>query len=321
MDKLPPFTRWIVIGFIAVLFLLTIAKDFLIKTAIELSAPKIIGAKIEIGSFSLGLLSHKIHIKDFKLYNPPNFPDQVFIDAPEIAVEADIGELLKGRMHFPLVIFNLKQALIFKNKEGKLNIDSLKIIEEQKEANKGKPTKLPVFKIDTLKLNIGKVIFEDYTHAPPVVIEGYDVSIKDKTLHNVDGIPKLVAAILVEALKPTAIRSAGLLAAQTLLGVGFLPAMAIGVVVAQDDVKEDLHYSFSRVYDESLKLVKEIGTLKKADAKEGQIFAKIYGADVVIQVQDKGWSKSSVSIKARKYLLARLEIANGILFQLKQRLK
>jgi hypothetical protein len=320
MPKIPRLIKVLLIA-VVVLFVLSAAKNFLIKTAIELTAPRIIGAKLEIGSFSLGLLSQKIHIRNMKLYNPPGYPQEVFLNVPEIGVEADIGELMKGRMHFPMVIFNLEQMIIYKDKAGKLNIDSLKIIEEQKAANKGKPSKMPVFKIDVLKLNIGKVIMEDYSHAPPVVVEAYDVNVKDKTLKNVDGIPKLVAAILVEAVKPTAIRSAGLLAAQTLLGVGFFPAMAVGVVIAQDDVKADFNASFNQVYQESLKLIKETGSIKKEDAKEGQIFAKVYGADIVMTIQDKGWNKASVAVKARKYLLARLEVANGILYQLKQRIK
>jgi hypothetical protein len=300
-----------------------VLKDFAIKSAIEVVSPKIIGAKVRIGGFSLGLLTHKIHMTNFRLYNPPGFPDQVFIDMPEVAVQVNIAQLARGKMYFPSVILNMDKMVLVKDKEGKLNMDSLKIIEEQKAANKGKPMKLPVFKIDALELNVGKVILEDYTHAPPVRVEAYDVAIKNQKIKNINGLPKLVTSVLVEAIKPTAIRSAGLFATEALLGVGFLPALAVGMAIAQDNVKADLPDSFDRVYQESLKLVKDqdLGTVKKEDSQKGQIYAKVYGCDITINVQDMGWNKSHIMIKARQYMLAKLEIANGLLYQLTERLQ
>jgi hypothetical protein len=320
MKKWVPLLSFLLVILLA-LVVLAAMKDFLIKTAIETASPNIVGAKVKMGSFSLGVFSRKVHITDFKLYNPPGFPDQVLVDMREVSMEADIPQLLKGRMHFPMVVFNMNNMVIVKNKEGKLNVDSLKIVQEQMAANKGKPMKLPAFKIDVLDLNLGKVVFEDYTHAPPVHIDAYDVGIKDQKIRDINGIPKLVTVVIVDALKPTAIRSAGLLAAEALLGVGFLPAVAISIVVAKDSVKADLDCSFGRTYQESLKLVKELGSVKKEDRKNGQILANVYGCDVTITVQDTGWNKSHVSIKARKYLMARLETANGLLYQLTQSLR
>jgi len=306
---------------VLILFLISVFRDFLIKSAVEVASPNLIGAKIEIGDLSLGLMTHKIHIKNFRMYNPPGFPDQVFLAMPEVTLNVDVFQLMKGKMHFPLVVINMDKMIIFKNKEGKLNVDSIKIIQEQAAANKGKPMKLPVFKIDLLELNVGKVILEDYTHAPPVRVEAYDVNIKDQKIRNINGVPKLMAAVIVEAMKPTAIRSAGIFAAEAVLGVGFLPAVAIGVAIAQDDVNADLNYSRGRVYQESLKLVQDLGVVKKTDPAKGLIFAKVYGADITITVEDNGWYKSWIRIKARQFFLAKLEIANGLLYQLTERLK
>jgi hypothetical protein len=320
MNRCKPFIIGLIIVLLA-LFLLSALKDLLIKSVIEAVSPNMIGAKVEMGSFSLGLLTRRVHIRDFKLYNPPTFPDQVLLVMPEMTVNVDLFELAKGRMHLPLVVFNMDRMIIVKNKEGKLNVDSLKIVQEQMAANKGKPMKLPVFTIDTLELNVGKVIMEDYTHAPPVRVEAYDVGIKDQKIRNINGIPKLVTYVIVAAMKPTAIRSAGLFAAEALLGVGFLPALAIGAAIAQDDVKSDLDHSFDSVYRESLGLVQELGTVKTADRSKGQILAKVYGCDITINIQDKGWGRSNIMIKARQFFLAKLEIANGLLYLLTQRLK
>lgn len=312
--------RWVGVFVIAIV-ILSVAKDFLIKSIIEMTAPEIIGSKIQMGSFSLGIFSQQIHIKNLKLYNPPNFPDEAFLNMPEIRVNVNVQELITGKMHFPLVVFNMEEMIVIKNKEGKLNVDSLKIVQEQMVASKGKSTQLPVFKIDILKLSIGKIIVKDFTHASPEVVEVYNVAIKDKTIRNIDGAPKLIASVMVEALKPTAVRSAGLMAATTLLGVGFLPAVAFGAIVAIDDAKGQVHQSFNRVYQESLKLVQALGSVKHEDLKQGQILAKVYGCDITINIQDKGWGQAGIMIKARKYMLAKPEIAAGLLYQLTEKLK
>jgi len=320
MNKYPRPLRWLIIA-VLIVFVLSVLKDLLIKTAIEFFAPPIVGAKVEMTGFELGLFNHQIHITNFKLYNPPGFPDQEFLVIPEIRVQADIPSLMKGRMYFPLVVLNMDKMVVVKNKDGKMNVDELKIIKDQQEANKGKRMKLPVFKIDLMELNVGKVIMEDYTHAPPAKVEAYDVNIKDQKIRNINGLPKLVTAILIEAMKPTAIRSAGLFAAEALLGVGFLPAVAIGVAIAQDDVNQDMNHSFSDVYQECLKMISDLdGTVKNADQQSGVISAKVYNCDITFYVKDLGWSKSHIRIKARQYFLAKLEIANGLLYQLNERL-
>ena len=134
-----------------------------------------------------------------------------------------------------------------------MNVDELKIVQEKlHEKNKGP---LPNFKIDVLKLNIEQVMVEDDGKTPPF-IEAYDLNLKDKTIRNIDGVPKLVGLVLLEALKPTALQSAGMYAATTLLGVGFLPGLAIGVAIANDEAVSEMPHSFDQVYRQSLQLVK-----------------------------------------------------------------
>ena len=55
------------------------------------------GMDAEIGRFSLGLTEPTITIKDFKLYNPPNFGGTLFLDIPEIHVEYDRAALARQR--------------------------------------------------------------------------------------------------------------------------------------------------------------------------------------------------------------------------------
>ena len=101
--------NWQKLAAIAVVALIGLGmiKNFLIKEAIVTFGSKIVGAPIHIGQLSLGLLTQKIHIRDFKLYNPPGFPDEPLIDFPEMRVDYDVFALLSGKVHLRLLIVNM----------------------------------------------------------------------------------------------------------------------------------------------------------------------------------------------------------------------
>jgi len=151
-------------------------------------------------------------------------------------------------LHFPLIILRLNKMIAFKNAQGKFNVNEFKIVQQNAhEKTKGPP---PNFKIDVLKLNIEQVVVEDDSKTP-ALIEAYSLNLKDKVFHNIDGVPKLAGLVLFETLKPTAIQGAGIYAATALLGVAFLPSLAIGVAVATDDAVCDLSSFSDRVYQVS----------------------------------------------------------------------
>jgi hypothetical protein len=311
------FGRWLWAGLVTIV-VLWFAQQIILKPVIEAVSSKVIGARVTLGSFSLNILTQQVHLTDVKIYNEEGFPPKLFFNASEILVDINIFAAMKGKISCPLVVFRLDKMIVFKNAKGKLNVDELKIVQEKlHEKNKGP---MPNFKIDVLKLNIEQVIVEDDSKTPPV-IEAYDLNLKDKTILNVNSVPKLVGLVLFEALKPTAIQSAGMYAATTLLGVGFLPGLVIGVAVANDKAVSDMPHSFDQVYQRILQLVQSLGQVKHEDHSAGKITAKVYGCDITIEVQDQGWEKSKITIKARKYYLPKPEIAAGLLYQLKEELK
>ncbi len=308
--------RWLWVGFITIV-VLWVAQQVILKPIIEAVSTQVIGARVTLGSFSLNILTHQIRITDFQIYNEQGFPPKVFLNAPEILVDIDLPQAMQGKIHCPLVVFRLYEMIVFKNPQGKMNVNELKIVQEKLHEKKKGP--MPKFNIDVLKLNIEQVIVEDDSKTPPV-IEAYDLNLKDKTIRNINGVPKLVGLVMFEALKPTAIQSAGLYAATTLLGVGFLPGLAVGVAVANDEAVFETPHPFNQVYQQSLQLVKRLGQIKRTDAWAGRIWAKVYDCDISIEIQKEGWIRSKIIIKARKYFLAKPEIAAGLLYQLKREL-
>lgn len=310
-------SRWLGVFFITIV-VLWFAQQIILRPIIEAIATNVIGARVGLGSFSLNVFTHQIRLNNFQIYNEKGFPPKVFFNASEILIDADLPEVMKGKLHFPLVIFRLDKMIVFKDAKGKLNVDELKIVQEKlHEKTKGP---MPNFKIDVLQLNIEQVVVEDDSKTPPF-IEAYDLNLKDKTFHNINNVSKLVGVVMVETLKPTAIQSAGLYAATTLLGVGFLPGLAIGIAIAKDDAVAEMPNSRNQVYQQGLQLVQRLGQVKSADDSAGKISAKVYDCDISIEVQDQGWNRSKIVIKARKYFLAKPEIAAGLLYQLKEELE
>lgn len=122
-----------------------ILKNMLIKMAITTVGSSVVGAPIKIRKFSLGIITQKVHIKDMAVGNPKGFPKGPLVEIPEIRVDYNIGALLTGKLHLSLVIFDLKQVVIVKDKDGNMNVDALKIAQAQEEPEedheKAKPKK------------------------------------------------------------------------------------------------------------------------------------------------------------------------------------
>ncbi len=312
-----------------VLVVLGALKNIIIQAGITTFGSKIVGAKIHLQHFALSLITQKVDMKGLKVYNPPGFPNEPFVDIPEIRIDADVMAFLKGKIHLRYAVFNMKEMVVVRNKDGKLNVDSLKVIEDQKKAaeeakKKNEPKKpMPEYaiQIDELKLNVDRVIMKDYSKGGEPVISVFDVALKDKTFKNVDSVQKLITLVLVNAMGPTAIQSAGMYAAATILGVGFLPAGIVGAIVAKDDSTAEFKQSVPMVYESALKLIKEHGEVTYEDKKTGIIKAKENGVDLTIKVEKNEKGKTTANVTARKMMLPKPDIAGGIIYRLKERLK
>ncbi|MDP2653303.1 MAG: hypothetical protein Q8Q08_04655 [Candidatus Omnitrophota bacterium] len=321
--------RWLKIFAVvlAVLLGLAVIKDFLIKSAITSIGSSVVGAPLRVGHFSLNLLTQKVRIKNILLYNPPGFPDEPLIDIPEIGVDYDLPALLRRKLHTPLIIVNVKEMTVIKNKDGSLNVDSLKVAQVQaKDQKKGeskdkkKPAGDMVMQIDEMRLTVGRVIFKDYTKGTEPKIEVFDVGMKDKVFKNITSAEQMATLIMVQAMSPTAIQGAKIYGAAAILGVGFLPAGVAGMLLGNDDSTADVSQGFDKAYDTALAVVKETGELKSEDRAKGVIKVKIDGADVAIAVE-KSAKGSTIKVSARKFMIPKPEVAGGVLYRITERLK
>jgi uncharacterized protein involved in outer membrane biogenesis len=190
-----------------VIFVLLLAKDMIIKTSVEKGVELVTGLKLSIRSLSVGIFSPVAAIKDLKLFNPSGFMDKTMIDMPEIYVKYDLGAIIGGKIHLPEVRLALKEFLVVKNSQGELNLDALKTVQAQKEGKS--PTqktsgKAPDIKIDRLALNIGKVIYKDYSKGVSPQVKEFNINLNE-VYTNVDNPYTLASLIVVKALLGTPI--------------------------------------------------------------------------------------------------------------------
>jgi len=161
--------KTILIGLLVVMLVLGVGKDVIAKIAIEKGANIVTGLSLNIGNLKIGLLKTLVAIKDLKLYNPRGFEDRVMLDMPEIYVDYDFPEIIKGKIHLYEMRINLQEFVVVKNTKGELNLDALKPVQKEQEAKtstsvvKQDSGKTPAILIENLELKIGKVIYKDYS--------------------------------------------------------------------------------------------------------------------------------------------------------------
>ncbi len=201
--------RSLKIGIIAVvvIFIAAAAKDTIIKISVENGVGLVTGLKLSIRSLSVGILRPVVDIKNLRLLNPPNFLDRNMIDMPEIYVKYDLPAIMGGKIHLPEVRLALKEFIVIKNAEGKLNLDSLRTVQAQKEGkspSQGAPGKAPEIRIDSLKLSIGDVIYKDYSKGGAPDIKKFSINLNE-SYTNTDDTYALASLIVVKALMNTSI--------------------------------------------------------------------------------------------------------------------
>jgi len=188
---------------------LSFGKNMIAKIAVERGVEMITGLQLRMAGLNIGILKTLVNIDGLVLYNPKGFEDRVMVDMPNIYVDYDLPAILKGKVHLYNMKINLREFIVVKNKDGKLNIDSLKVVQAQKEGKKPQEKdkgKAPQMQIDNLELKIGKVIYKDYSAGGKPSVREFNVNINEKYT-NIKDPYSLVSIIVVRALMNTAIAS------------------------------------------------------------------------------------------------------------------
>lgn len=197
---------------VVIVFGLSVVKNGITQTILTSALSGAAHVPVKIGSVDLSFLSASIRLKDINVYNPSGFKDKRMAQIPQVFIDFEPGELFQGRAHFKEVRLDLKEMTVVRNKDGKLNVDSVKPTEEQKKEakQKAKPAsgqKPPKLMIDKLFLSIGRVVYEDYSAGGEPQIQTFDINIKDREYTNIDNPSAVVSLLMFEALTRTSLSS------------------------------------------------------------------------------------------------------------------
>jgi uncharacterized protein involved in outer membrane biogenesis len=158
-----------------------VAKNLVAKAAVTSGVKLITGLPLGIRSMDVGILNTAVGIRGLRLHHPSGFPDKVMVDMPEIFVDYDLGAFLRGKVHLEEVRLDLKEFMVVKDAQGRLNLDSLRVVQESKAQQQGKPSakagKAPQIRIDELRLKVGTVIYKDYSGGGAPRVQEFAVNI------------------------------------------------------------------------------------------------------------------------------------------------
>jgi hypothetical protein len=196
-----------VAGILAVVFVLLLAKDAAIKTSVEKGVELVTGLKLRMRSFRVGLINTLVGIRNLRLYNPGGYKDSIMVDMPEIYVDYDLPAIFKGKIHLEEIRIDMNKFVVVKNERGQLNLDSLKVVQDQKEGKEAEAKqkgKVPEIQIDNLELKIGKVIYKDYSGGGAPSVKEFNIGLDEK-YKNITNPYTLVSLIVAKALMNTTI--------------------------------------------------------------------------------------------------------------------
>jgi hypothetical protein len=142
-----------------------------------------------------------------------------------------------------------------------------------------------------------------------------------KTYKGIPSLRQLTLLVLAEPMKAAAIKTAEIYGVAMLTGVAALPISVAATFLGKDSVREVIDVQSVQLYDISLAVVKRMGTITRHDPVQGVIKANIRGAMVALELRKKKSNKTEITISARKYMLPKLDIAGGVLYQILDKLR
>ncbi|MDD5084801.1 MAG: hypothetical protein PHE61_02015 [Candidatus Omnitrophica bacterium] len=267
------------------LVLLSSAKDIIVKVSVEKGTELVTGLRLGIKSMHVGIIRTVVSIKDLRLFNPEGYPEKAMLDAPEVYVAYDLPAVFKSKVHLTEMRFNLKELTVIKNKNGELNLNSLKMAKKEKpqkgtakepaktKEKAAKKEKAMEIQIDNLELKIGKVVYKDYSKDGVPEVKEFNVNL-DERYKNIKDMRMLTSLIIFSALKNTAV------AQLTGFDAGELKANAQEALSSAKEMARESAGTMKKAAAETKVVAKEVGRDVKAGAqKVGSAVKGLFGGN------------------------------------------
>ncbi len=183
------FLRW-TIAILGLLLLLAIALllslDPIVKKVAEHRIRKQTGLVTRIGQLTCHFSPASLSLKNFKIYNQPQFGGAVLLDIPEWTMELDNAQALAGKLRFKNIRFVMNEFNIVRGKDGRLNLEALAAtnsVAQNPSQGSGRERGLEFAGIEKMCLSLGKVSYTDLQQ--PSRNQAIDLAIRDEVFENI----------------------------------------------------------------------------------------------------------------------------------------
>jgi hypothetical protein len=191
------------IVFLILVILLTVSfvilKHLKIKEIVEGQIEQSLGVNVSIERIEFSPLLAHVWVSGITIYNPSGFEEVelAYIDAIHFVI--DPLEIIIGKKpNIYLLGLDLKRINIIKNKEGRVNIEAINLLENKNAAFLDKTP----FYFDLLVLSVGTVRFADYS-GPSKKEHIYPIGIKNATFVNLQNEQDVVRLLVSKAIENT----------------------------------------------------------------------------------------------------------------------
>lgn len=201
-----------VAGFIILVTSILVTKNIIIALAAKSAIRSMTGLSLSVGKLDVGVFRPAVEIRELKLRNPEGFSEPTMLDLKQLSVAYDLPALFRGRVHLPSLTIDLKEFNVVKNKQGAVNLDSLRGLQQQAPAQqpaggqKAASAKQDSYaiQIDRMDLSIGTVRYIDYTAKANPSVKEFAVNLK-ASYENISNPRMLISTVVAQALMNTGI--------------------------------------------------------------------------------------------------------------------
>lgn len=183
-------------GFLIVAGLLYLLRGHIVCAVMQHRITQQTGLRSEIRKVDFQFGSGSISIEGLKIYNPPEFGDEPFIDLPLIQLEYDPASFQNRELRFKKVRFHLASLTIVRTTNGLTNLDHLKGRTTSK-ASTQKSSSPGGFKfkgIESLELTLGKIRL--ITLGTTNSITETDLQVRNAVLRNIKTQEELYSGLI-----------------------------------------------------------------------------------------------------------------------------
>ncbi len=195
------------LGFIVLVLvvLLVAGRNVLARLVITQAVRGMTGMTLTIEQLTVHPITSTIRFSNVVLQNPHDFHAPAMVRVPTLQVVYDAPALVRGTIHLRAVQLDLAEFIVVKNAAGQTNLSRL--IPTQGPPRR-RPPPIPMrassLVIDTLDLQIGRVLYTDESSGPTPSTQTFVINLHERYQSIAD--PAVLGSlILVKALAKTTI--------------------------------------------------------------------------------------------------------------------